>query len=79
MANDLKKPISEWANEGHKIVTDFVYHIQEKATPSDVYVFYAKGIIHKQLAKGGYRLALTLLDVFDVTPSRTPWPHVFLN
>ena len=41
MANDLKKPIEEWADEGHKLAVDFVYNIKQGETPSHLYTFYA--------------------------------------
>lgn len=36
--DDLKKPEKEWAAEGYKLATEFVYTVKEGELPSDDYV-----------------------------------------
>ena len=38
MATDLKKAEKDWAAEGYKLATEFVYKIEENTLPSDEYV-----------------------------------------
>jgi hypothetical protein len=64
MVQDLKKHESEWADEGYQLATSVVYNITQNTLPSDEYVSKAREVVHRQLAKGGYRLALTLTDIF---------------
>ena len=64
MTADLQKPETEWAHEGYEIATSFVYNITQNTLPSDEYVKGGQKIVHYQLAKGGYRLAKLLQDIF---------------
>ena len=48
MKMDLTKPETEWASEGYKIATDFVYkNIEQNSTPSDQYVKEGQHICHR--------------------------------
>lgn len=73
MQADLAKPETEWASEGYELATTFVYNITQNTLPDDDYVKGGQKIVHYQLAKGGYRLAMLLMEVFKVTPKSTPW------
>ena len=64
MAAYLKKPESQWAEEGYALATAFVYKIQENTLPSDDYLNGCRDIVHKQLALGGYRLAKLLTQIY---------------
>jgi len=64
MAEDLKKPEHQWANEGYELATSVVYNITQNTMPTDEYVSAAREVVHRQLAKGGYRLANLLIDIF---------------
>jgi hypothetical protein len=64
MKEELKKPEKTWADEGYKLATEIVYNIEQNTLPSDDYVQTARKIVHRQLAKGGYRLAQLLVDIF---------------
>jgi len=57
MVEALKQPEKEWASEGYKLATEFVYNIEQNTLPSDDYVREGQKIVHQQLTKGGYRLA----------------------
>lgn len=61
---ELQEPEKEWADEGHKIATEFVYQIKENSVPDEKYVKEAQKIVHHRLALGGYRLAKILIDVY---------------
>jgi hypothetical protein len=73
MQADLAKPEAEWAAEGYELATTFVYNITQHTLPDADYIKGGQTIVHYQLAKGGYRLAMLLMEVFKVTPKSTPW------
>jgi hypothetical protein len=64
MALELKKKEHQWADEGYELATSIVYNITQNTMPTDEYVSAAREVVHRQLAKGGYRLANTLIDIF---------------
>ena len=65
MKMELLKPEKEWADEGFKLATEVVYNIEQNTLPDEEYVKVARAVVHRQLAKGGYRLAQMLIDIFD--------------
>ena len=75
----LKKPEKEWAGEGYKLATDFVYKIKQNSMPSEQYVKEGQKIVHHQLALGGYRLANLLQKVFKNNIKETAEPQLFLQ
>ncbi len=57
--------MKQWAQEGHEIAKGFAYeNIQEDTIPSDEYITECVKICNKQIVKGGYRLADTLIDIW---------------
>ena len=71
--DDLDAPESEWASEGYKLAINTVYDsIEQNTLPSDEYVERAQKAVHIQLAKGGYRLANLLIDIFNKKSEDVP-------
>lgn len=64
LAQELQVPEKDWAAEGYELATQYVYSIAQNTLPDDDYVDISRAIVHKQLAKGGYRLAETIVDIF---------------
>ena len=68
MAEELNKPQHMWADEGYQLATTVVYNITQNTLPTDEYVEVARKVVHRQLAKGGYRLANLLVKIFGPAP-----------
>ena len=63
--DDLLKKPKDWAEESYNIAKDFVYvGIKEGEWPSDDYLEKGQTIARERIAMGGYRLALTLIDLW---------------
>lgn len=63
---EIEKPESEWWEETYNLSVDEVYAgITINEWPSDEYVVSRLACAHRQLAKGGYRLANILEDIYD--------------
>lgn len=55
----------DWTDESHQIIKDFVYKsIKEGERPSDEYMAAAKSMCRRQVALGGYRLAITIDQIY---------------
>lgn len=53
-----------WAEESHKITTDFIYQAKENREVDVAYLDKADGIMKNQLGKAGWRLAMWLNKLF---------------
>ena len=63
--DDLDNSYKTWSSEGYQIAKDFVYaNIQQDSWPSSDYITKGQAIADKQLAKGGYRLAAALVNMW---------------
>lgn len=69
--DDLKQPIAEWHKETYKLSVDFVYkNIKENEVPSDEYIQNGIKVAERQIAKGGYRLADLLIQMWPQQPQQ---------
>eukprot|EP00117_Sycon_ciliatum_P009309 scpid98030/ scgid11653/ Endonuclease 4; Deoxyribonuclease ENDO4; Single-stranded-nucleate endonuclease ENDO4 len=62
---DLLSTPEAWAAESYEIASTFVYNgLTEGTWPSDDYLTKGQEIAKERVAKGGYRLALTIIDMW---------------
>jgi len=75
----LSVPEASWADEGHTLAVNYVYNTTQNQIPTDEYVKIGQGIVHHQLALGGYRLALLIADIYGQPVVQQPESDTFLN
>jgi hypothetical protein len=62
---DLLSHPNTWAAESHEIASTFVYNgLEQNTWPSEDYLTKGQQIAKERVVKGGYRLALTIIDMW---------------